>query len=169
MLFTAPSYGLFIDHFLFQMAESFDGAHGSGGPNEHGRAILPQFQVGGQLVGTGISQVRAGLSQSRAGGPQFTSSVPQVRPGNPQIGPGCSLLRVGGPKFKPGIPQIRDGRFDLGSARFAVRPPWIGPPYTQVAIPAFKFLSSSEKSGKRKTQAYPGEYIVHLGFIESFC
>jgi hypothetical protein len=57
------------------------------------------------------------------------------------------------------------GRFDLGSARFAARPPWIGPPYTQVAVPAFKFSSSSDKSGKRKTQDYPGEYSVYLGSL----
>ena len=55
--------------------------------------------------------------------------VPQGR-GVPQ-----EQQRHGVPKVR-GVPQVRgSGLNHLGSARFAARPAWVGPPYTQVTPP----------------------------------
>jgi hypothetical protein len=106
-----------------------------------------------------------GFDGGHGGGvPQLRAGVPKNRFGSPLVRDGSNQPFVGHFNPRQGVPQTR-GFSQLGSARFVTRPPWIGPPYTQVnPPPAFMFRSSEEKSGKRKLEHSEGEilFLVHI-------
>ncbi len=91
--------------------------------------------------------------------------VPPLRFGVPQVR-GRSPQAAGSSPSMAGVPQIRGGSYMLGSARFATRAPWVGPPYTQVTPPpAFMFSRSAEKPGKRKAETDAGECMIFFVLI----
>jgi len=99
----------------------------------------------GSVMGTsssGSEPLPQGVSLLRVRGVQQVQGVPQVR-------------------GKRTVPQVRGGGQLLGSARFASRKAWIGPPYTQVSPPLPHEIAAS-RSGTRKKESKTGKLLTLL-------